>query len=103
MFMMIGKLGLDISRSGQKNITGCTQNTSGVAGEEIAQLSLLLLPLLEVLVFTGKLLDPPRRIQKFFFARKEGMAARADIYRIILAGGRGLKGSATGAGNSDIV
>jgi hypothetical protein len=77
--------------------------TSAVAGDENRTLTLFLLPFTEVFVFTGELLDPACRIQEFLFARKEGVAVRADVYRIILAGRRGLKGCATGTGDGYVV
>jgi hypothetical protein len=65
-------------------------------------LSLLLL-LAEMLVFAGKLLYSARRIHNLLFARKEGMATRTNIHRVVFSSGRGLKGSSTRTGNSDIV
>jgi hypothetical protein len=88
---------------GQKNITGYLQKTSAVAGDKNCSLTLFLLPLPEVFVFTGELLNPACCIQEFLFARKEGMAVRTDVYRIILAGRRSLKGCATGTGYGYVV
>jgi hypothetical protein len=79
-----------------------TRNAFAEADKDTSALSLLFL-LAKVLVFAGKLLYSARRIHDLLFARKEGMATRTNIHRVVFSSGGGLKGSSTGAGNGDIM